>query len=205
MPAFSERIPEDLFLNIKSIEDPLALCHMIANYSSFKTADKQAVLEISDVAQKFLQLSKIFSVENELLGLEGKILNQVRSQIGKNQKEYFLSEQLKVIEKELGINEEDIELEELQKAIDDSKMSKEAREKAQRELNRMARMAPMSPESTVSRSYIEWLLDYPWGIRTEDKIDLVRALRILNHDHYGLEKVKETHSGIPRCITPRRR
>ncbi|HBF33683.1 TPA: endopeptidase La [Candidatus Sumerlaeota bacterium] len=187
----SERIPEDLFLNIKSIEDPLALCHMIANYSAFKTTDKQAVLEITEIAQKFLQLSKIFSVENELLGLEGKILNQVRNQIGKNQKEYFLSEQLKVIEKELGINEEDIELEELQKAIDESKMSKEAREKAQRELNRMARMAPMSPESTVSRSYIEWLLDYPWGIRTEDKIDLVRALRILNHDHYGLEKVKE--------------
>jgi ATP-dependent Lon protease len=188
----SERIPEDLFLNIKNTEDPIQLCHHIANYSSLKAADKQAVLESADVTRKLLYLSKVFSVENDLLALEGKILTQVKSQIGKNQKEYFLSEQLKIIEKELGmVNEEDVELEDLQKAIDESKMSAEAREKAQRELNRLFRMAPMSPESTVSRTYIEWLLDFPWGIQTRDKMDLRRAARILNEDHYGLEKVKE--------------
>jgi ATP-dependent Lon protease len=188
----SERIPEDLYLNIKNTEDPIQLCHHIAHYSALKAADKQAILEMTDVVEKLLYLSKVFSVENDLLALEGKILTQVKSQIGKNQKEYFLSEQLKIIEKELGmVNEEDVELEDLQKAIDESKMSAEAREKAQRELNRLSRMAPMSPESTVSRTYIEWLLDYPWGIQTRDKMELRRAARVLNEDHYGLEKVKE--------------
>ncbi|MBN1866819.1 endopeptidase La [Candidatus Sumerlaeota bacterium] len=188
----SERIPEDLYLNIKNIEEPLALCHAIANYCAFNTADKQALLEMGDVSQKYLFLSRIFSAENDLLGIETKILNQVKNQIGKSQKEYFLSEQLKVIEKELGIgNEEDVEIDEIQKAIDESKMSDEARDKAQRELARYSRMAPMSPESTVSRTYIEWLLDFPWGVYTKDRLELRRASRILNEDHYGLDKVKE--------------
>ena len=188
----SDKIPEDLYLSIKNMEDLLALCNAIANYPSFKTGDKQAVLQMTDVAQKLMYLSRLFSVENELLAMEGKILDQVKSQIGKNQKEYFLNEQLKVIERELGLsNEDDAEMEELQEAIDKSKMSDEAREKAQRELVRLSRMAPLSPESTVSRTYIEWLLDYPWGIHTKDNLDLRRATRILDEDHYGLEKVKE--------------
>ena len=188
----SEKIPEEMVTNIKGLDDPLQLCHMIANYAAFKTADKQALLEMEDISEKLLFLSRIFSSENELLAMERKILNQVRSQIGKNQKEYFLNEQLKVIEKELGLsNEEDAELEELQKAIDESKMSDEAREKAERELSRLSRMAPMSPESTVSRTYIEWLLDFPWEIRSEDNLDLERAEKVLNDDHFGLEKVKE--------------
>jgi len=131
-------------------------------------------------------------MENDLLGIETKILNQVKNQIGKSQKEYFLSEQLKVIEKELGIgNEEDVEVDELQKTVEASKMSDEAREKAKKELTRYSRMAPMSPESTVSRTYIDWLLEYPWGAFTKDSLDLRRAERILDEDHYGLEKVKE--------------
>jgi ATP-dependent Lon protease len=188
----SDKIPEDLFLNIKHIDDPLNLAHAIANYAPFRTADKQDILEMTDVAEKFVHLSQVFTVENDLLGMERQILNQVKTQIGKNQKEYFLNEQLKAIEKELGLgSEEDIELEELQKAIDDSLMSDEARDKSERELSRLARMAPMSPEYTVSRTYIEWLLDFPWGRRTEDTVDLRRAMRILNEDHYGLEKIKE--------------
>ncbi len=142
--------------------------------------------------EKLLFLSRIFSSENELLAMEGKILSQVKNQIGKNQKEYFLNEQLKVIEKELGlVNDDDVELEELQTAIDESLMSQEARDKALRELNRLSRMAPMSPESTVSRPYIEWLLDYPWRVYTKDKLEMRRAAQVLNEDHYGLEKVKE--------------
>ena len=188
----SEKIAEDFLVSVKNIEDPLLFCYAIANYGSFKTADKQSVLETPDVYEKMLHLSRVLSVENELLAMENKILNQVRSQIGKNQKEYFLNEQLKVIEKELGLaNEEDIEIEELQKAIEESKMSDEVREKAQRELSRLSRMAPMSPESTVSRTYIDWLVDYPWGKRTTDNTDLKRAAHILDEDHYGLEKVKE--------------
>ncbi len=188
----SDKIPEDLFLNIKNLEDPLALCHAIGNYAAFKTNDKQTLLEEEDVAEKLLFLSRIFSSENELLAMEGKILSQVKNQIGKNQKEYFLNEQLKVIEKELGlVSDDDVELEELQTAIDESQMSQEAREKALRELNRLSRMAPMSPESTVSRTYIEWLLDYPWKVHTKDKLEMRRAALVLNEDHYGLEKVKE--------------
>ncbi|MFP4380522.1 MAG: endopeptidase La [Candidatus Sumerlaeia bacterium] len=188
----SERIPEDLFLNIKNIDEALTLTHAITNYSSLKTEDKQAILEMNDISAKFMHLSKVFSVENELLSMEGKILNQVKSQIGKNQKEYFLSEQLKIIEKELGIGgDEDVELEEIQKDINESKMSEEARNKAQKELNRLSRMAPMSPEYSVSRSYVEWLVEYPWQVRTKDKLSLKRASDILNEDHFGLEKVKE--------------
>jgi ATP-dependent Lon protease len=188
----SDRIPEDLFLNIKNIPDLLALAHAIANYCGFKTADKQTVLEERDVAQKLVLLSRVFGVENELLAMESKILNQVKNQIGKNQKEYFLNEQLKVIEKELGLGgEEDQELDELQKTVEASKMSDEAREKATREVARLSRMAPMSPESTVSRTYLEWLLDYPWQVFTKDKLEMRRAMRILDEDHYGLEKVKE--------------
>lgn len=188
----SEKIPEDLLSTVKNTEDPLLLCYAIANYSSFKTADKQMLLEMPDVYEKMLYLSRILSSENELLAMESKILNQVKSQIGKNQKEYFLNEQLKVIEKELGLaNDEDMEIDDLQKAIEESQMSAEAREKADRELARLSRMAPMSPESTVSRTYIEWLLDYPWSIRTEDNTDLKRAAAVLDEDHYGLEKVKE--------------
>jgi ATP-dependent Lon protease len=188
----SDKIPEDLFLNIKNLEDPLALCHAIGNYAAFKSTDKQTLLEEENVDEKLLFLSRIFSSENELLAMEGKILSQVKNQIGKNQKEYFLNEQLKVIEKELGlVNDDDVELEELQTAIDESLMSQEARDKALRELNRLSRMAPMSPESTVSRTYIEWLLDYPWRVYTKDKLEMRRAALVLNEDHYGLEKVKE--------------
>ncbi len=188
----TEKIPEDLYLNIKNIEEPLAQCHAITNYSSFKTEDKQAILELPNVVEKLLYISRVFTVENELLAMEGNIISQVKSQIGRNQKEYFLNEQLKIIENELGLHgEEDIELEQLQTAVEESKMSAEAREKAQSELNRLARMAPMSPESTVSRTYLECLLDYPWQEYTQDNLDLRRAMKFLNEDHFGLEPIKE--------------
>ena len=127
-----------------------------------------------------------------MLELENKIITQVKSKIGKSQKEYFLNEQLKVIEKELGLSgEDDLELEEYDTRIKRSKMSDEAREKAYRELSRLSKMAQLSPEATVSRTYIEWLLDLPWGKFTHDQPDMKRAEAILNEDHYGLDKVKE--------------
>ncbi len=188
----SDRIPEDLFLNIKNIEDNLALTHAIGNYSAFETVDKQQLLSTTSVTEQFMLLSRIFTTENELLAMESKILSQVKSQIGKNQKEYFLNEQLKVIERELGLdNEEDREIEDLKGEIEDSAMSEEAKDKAMAELSRLSRMAPMSPESTVSRTYLEWLLDYPWNEYSEDSLDLRRAMRVLNQDHHGLDKVKE--------------
>ncbi|MCE5229155.1 endopeptidase La [bacterium] len=188
----SDKIPEDLGLSIKSLEDPMQLANAVANYCHFRTEDKQRVLETLRVSEKMMILSELLASENELLELENKIITQVKSKIGKSQKEYFLNEQLKVIEKELGLsNEEDFELEEYEEKIKKSKMSEEAREKAFKELSRLSKMAQLSPEATVSRTYLDWLLDLPWGKATRDQSDLVRAQKILDEDHYGLEKVKE--------------
>ncbi len=188
----SEKLPEDLANSIKSIEEPLQLANAVANYCHLKIPDKQRVLEARKVTEKLLMLSQLMGEENELLDLENKILNQVKSKIGKSQKEYFLSEQLKIIEKELGMtSEDDMELEEYETRIRKSKMSDEARERAIRELGRLSRMPQLSPEATVSRTYVEWLLDLPWGKLTKDQEDLERAAKILDEDHYGLQKIKE--------------
>lgn len=187
-----DKIPDELFASIRNYEDSVQIANAISHYANFKTRDKQQLLEIQHLDKKLVLLSQLLAMENELLELENQIMTQVRSQIGKSQKEYFLNEQLKVIEKELGLNgEEDMEIEELADKIDASKMSDEAREKATRELNRLAKMAPMSPEATVSRTYIEWLLDLPWSKATKDKRNLKVSQEILDRDHYGLEKVKD--------------
>jgi ATP-dependent Lon protease len=188
----SEKIPEDLALSIKNLDDPLQLANAIGNYCSFKIEDKQLVLEARKSSEKLRILSELLAGENEMLELENSIITQVKGKIGKTQKEYFLSEQLKVIEKELGINgEDDLELEEYDERIKKSKMSQEAREKAYRELTRMSKMPQLSPEATVSRTYVEWLLDIPWGKQTTDQGDLDRARQILDEDHYGLDKMKD--------------
>ena len=187
-----EKLPEDLYLSIKNLDNPLQVGDSIAHYANLKTEDRQKILEIADSDTKLRTISRILSAENELLELESKIMTQVKSQIGKSQREYFLNEQLKVIEKELGIGgEEDAELEELNQRIEKSKMPQEAREKAQREMQRLSRMQPLSPEATVARTYIDWLLDIPWGIVTRDKQDLEIAQQVLDEEHYGLVKVKD--------------
>lgn len=190
--SLSDRVPEDLARSIRSLEDTQQLTNAIANYGHFTTEEKQRVLESIDMSDRMRMLSELLASDNELLELENKIMGQVKTQIGKSQKEYFLNEQLKVIERELGLaGEEDLELEELQEKIEKSKMSKEALETAFKELGRLAKMPALSPEATVSRTYIEWLTDLPWGIYTTDRLDLVRAQKILDADHYGLDKVKE--------------
>lgn len=187
-----DKIPDELFASIRNYDDPIQVVNSISHYANFKTRDKQELLETRSLEKKLVLLSQFLAMENELLELENQIMSQVRSQIGKSQKEYFLNEQLKVIEKELGLGgDEDVEIEELADKIDASKMTDEAREKATRELNRLAKMAPMSPEATVSRTYIEWLLDLPWSKHTRDKRNLKVAQDILDRDHYGLEKVKD--------------
>jgi len=190
--SLSDKVPEDLAHWIKGLEDPLHVAHAIGNYAALRLEDKQAVLEAPEVGEKLRQLSQLLSADIELLQLENKILSQVRNQIGKSQKEYFLNEQLKVIEKELGLaSEEDLELEDLQERIRRARLPEPARDKAYRELHRLSRMAPLSPEATVSRTYIEWLTDLPWVKLTKDRVDLERAQRILDEDHYGLKKAKE--------------
>jgi ATP-dependent Lon protease len=190
--SLSDKIPDDLFLSIKNYSSPQQVAHTIAHFSNFKIADKQHILESDNLEEKLHRLSQLLVAENELLELEDKIMKRVKHGIGKRQREFFLNEQLKAIERELGIDsDEEFEIEELAEKIQKSKMSREAREKAQRELARMEKMAPMSPEATVSRSYIEWLVDLPWGKFTKDKSDLVKAQKVLDSDHYGLTKVKD--------------
>ena len=188
----SDRIPEELFYSIRAIEEPINLIDAMANYSSLQVKDKQDILEETNINKRYKKMYQILSMENELLQLENKIVSQVKSRIGKNQKEFYLNEQLKVIEKELGINEdEDLEIKDIRNKIEKIKLSKEAREKAKSELTRLTKMAPLTPEATVSRTYLEWLLSLPWGRKTKDKLDIDRAQKVLNEGHYGLEKIKE--------------
>ncbi len=189
---FSDKITEDLYITITNIEDPLSFVNAVSNYCGFKVPDKQLLLETTDLEKKYSIAIQLLETENELLEIENRILNQVKSSIGRSQKELYLNEQLKIIEKELGLSsEDDLEIEELHNKIEKSQMPKETREKAHKELTRLAKMAPLSPEATVSRSYIEWLTDMPWGIYTQDKLDIARAQTILDEDHYGLKKVKQ--------------
>jgi len=187
----SDRIPEDLYNSIRGVSDPLGLVNAVSNYVPFKVSDKQYLLELQNLDDKYLYLAQLLGQENELLELENKILGQVKTQIGKSQREYYLQEQLKVIEKELGVGEEDVEISELTTRVHKAQMSNEAREKAEREIQRLSRMAPLSPEAAVSRAYVEWLTDIPWHKATKDRIDLSRAQKILDEDHFGLKKVKE--------------
>ncbi|MBN1901319.1 endopeptidase La [Candidatus Sumerlaeota bacterium] len=188
----SDRIPEDLFYSVKAIEDPIHLIDTIANYVSFQVKEKQVILEEIELEAKYLKLGNFMNAENEMLQLENTILSQVKTRIGKNQKEFYLNEQLKVIEKELGLDEEeDPELKELRLKMKKIPFSREAREKVEAEWNRLSRMAALSPEATVSRSYLDWLFALPWGKKTRDKLDIERAQKILDEEHYGLKKVKE--------------
>lgn len=190
----SEKVPEELFLSIKNLDDPLAILHAVANYSGIRAAEKQKILESSSLEEKFMLLNANLEKENQILELEDQIVTQVKSQIGRSQREYFLSEQLKAIERELGVgagSDENAELDELRQAIENAGMTEEAKAKATKELNRLMRMAPLSPEATVARTYIEWMIDIPWIKATEDSIDLRSAQKVLDEDHYGLEKIKE--------------
>ncbi|CAN5483689.1 endopeptidase La [soil metagenome] len=188
----SEKVPEELYLSIKSLDDPLALAHAVANYSAIKAVEKQRILEATSLEEKFMILNSNLEKENQILELESQIVSQVKTQIGRTQREYFLNEQLKAIERELGIGgDEHTEHEDLRGEIAKSGMPKDAKAKAEKELARLSRMAPLSPEATVARSYIEWMIEVPWTKASEDRIDLTAARAVLDEDHYGLEKVKE--------------
>ncbi|MBP5308128.1 MAG: endopeptidase La [Clostridia bacterium] len=156
---------------------------------NFKEADKQAILEESVLTSRLKKFDELLAYELEISNLEKKISARVRQSIDKNQKEYYLREQLRAIHAELGDDEE--EREEIRKQITDKKMPKEVEEKALKELSKMDKMMPSSPEYTVIRNYFDWLLDLPFNEQTEDTENLADAIKILNEDHYGLEKVKE--------------
>src|SRR5437773_2161374 len=188
----NRRVPDEILSNANNIANPVLLSYTIASHMILKVGVKQEILEQDDLVERFRLLSRTMASELEILKLERKIEGQVRSQVHKNQKEFYLNEQLKAIRKELGHqNEFASELEDLQDSIRKAKMPREVRTKAMKELERLTRMSFMSPEATVVRSYIDWLSALPWRTVTRDNLDIANVQQVLDEDHFGLKKVKE--------------
>ncbi len=186
----SGRVANETVISVLGVEDPAQLADIIAANVLTKMEDRQQILELRDVGERLESLCGILAREAELTTIEKQVQQRVRTQIEKNQKDYFLREQIKAIQTELGDNEAN-DVEDLRARMEKTPLNAEAQEKVTRELNRLSRMAPGSPEIGVSRSYVEWILDLPWGVATKDRLDLKRARRVLDEDHSGLEKVKE--------------
>src|SRR5215469_12344698 len=188
----NKKIPPEALATIPQITDPSKLADSIAQHLSVKITDKQHLLEIFNVTKRLEKVFALMEGEISVLNVEKKIRSRVKRQMEKTQREYYLNEQMKAIQRELGEQEDTRdELNELEKRIKRTKLSKEARAKAEAELKKLRNMSPMSAESTVVRNYLDWLLSIPWGKAKPKKIDIIEAERILDEDHYGLDKVKE--------------
>ncbi len=186
------KIPPEILTSLAGIDDPGRLADTVAAHLSLKIEDKQQILQIQDVRERLEKILSVLESEIDLLQVEKRIRGRVKRQMEKSQREYYLNEQMKAIQKELGeLEEGPNEAEELAKKIEKAGMSKEAREKAESELKKLKMMSPMSAEATVVRNYIDWLVNAPWKKRTKIQKDLAKAEETLEADHYGLEKVKE--------------
>jgi ATP-dependent Lon protease len=186
------KIPPEILTSLAGIDDPGRLADTVAAHLSLKIEDKQQILMVQDVRERLEKILTVLESEIDLLQVEKRIRGRVKRQMEKSQREYYLNEQMKAIQKELGeLEEGPNEAEELAKKIEKAGMSKEAREKAESELKKLKMMSPMSAEATVVRNYIDWLVNVPWKKRNKIQKDLLKAEEILEKDHYGLEKVKE--------------
>lgn len=189
---FNKRIPPEVVMNISSIEEPSRLADVIVAHLTLKLEDKQAVLELVDPSSRLEKILSLMQGEIEILQVERKIRSRVKKQMERNQKEYYLNEQMNAIQKELGEKDEfKVELKEIEKKIKKTKLSKEAKEKVEKEFRKLKSMSPMSAEATVVRNYIDWILTLPWSKFSEDNWDLHHAEETLKADHYGLEEVRE--------------
>jgi ATP-dependent Lon protease len=188
----NKKVSPEVLSAVANIEDYSKLADTIASHLAVRIADKQDLLAITSVAERLEKVLGMMESEISVLQVEKRIRSRVKRQMEKTQREYYLNEQMKAIQKELGDTDEGRdELRELEERIAKTKFSKEAREKAEAELKKLRQMSPMSAEATVVRNYLDWLLGIPWGKKTRIKNDLVRAEAVLEADHYGLEKVKE--------------
>ncbi|MDY0242828.1 MAG: endopeptidase La [Rhodospirillaceae bacterium] len=188
----NKKTPPEVLVSVNQIEDPGKLADTVASHLQLKISDKQELLETEKVSERLERVYAYMESEIGVLQVEKKIRNRVKRQMEKTQREYYLNEQLKAIQKELGETEDGRdESAELEERIHKTHLSKEAREKALGELKKLRSMSPMSAESTVVRNYLDWILSIPWKKRTKVKRDIKLAEKILNADHYGLEKVKE--------------
>ncbi len=188
----NKKVPKEAFTTASSIDELSQLVDVISSHIEMRIEFKQSILDIGNPLERVTKLIELINGEIEVMYIEKKIQGQVRKQMEKTQKEYYLNEQMKVIKKELGSGEDEVdEITELKTSIDEAKMSSEAKTKALQELKRLERMPPMSAESAVVRNYIEWLRDVPWHKKTRDRKDIEQSMAILNEDHYGLDDVKE--------------
>jgi ATP-dependent Lon protease len=186
------RMPMEISISVSNIVNPARLADTIASHIAIKNQEKQAVLELVDTFERLEKIVQILTAEVEILNIEKRIQNRVRNQMEKSQKEYYLTEQMKAIQKELK-HKDDMqkEVDEVREKLKKINLPEDARKAADKELARLEKMMPMSPESTVIRTYLEWIIDLPWDKNTQDNLDLKRAKEILDDEHYGLEKVKD--------------
>jgi ATP-dependent Lon protease len=190
--SLSPMLPDELGQAVSNVDNPGRLADLIVSNLRVDVAERQAVLETLDNESRLIKLLTVLTRELELLKLGNKIQSEVKNKLEESQREYFLREQLKAIQKELGDKDDRAtEIEELKKAIDHAGMPQEAKEQAEKELDRLAKMPPQAAEYTVSRTYLDWLVTLPWSKATDDRIDVVRAKDILDEDHYDLKDVKD--------------
>jgi ATP-dependent Lon protease len=187
----NKKISPEVLGNLSQIEDYSKLADTIASHLAIKIADKQEILEVTTISERLERVYTLMESEISVLQVEKKIRSRVKRQMEKTQREYYLNEQMKAIQKELGDGEERDDIAEFEDKIENTKLSKEARDKAIGELKKLKQMSPMSAEATVVRNYLDWLLSIPWGIKGKVKKDIAEAQQILDKEHYGLDKVKE--------------
>ncbi|MGD0948604.1 MAG: endopeptidase La [Candidatus Binatia bacterium] len=188
----NKKIPPEMIMSVASIDDPVRLADTIVAHLGIKLEDKQGLLETTSPGERLEKVLGHMRSEIEILEVERRIRTRVKKQMEKTQKEYYLNEQMRAIQKELGEKDEfKNEIQELEEKIKQKKMSAEAKEKADKELKKLKMMSPMSAEATVVRNYIDWIISLPWHEYTDDKLDINEAEKVLEADHYGLEKVKQ--------------
>ncbi len=187
----NKKVPQEILATLSQITDYAKLSDTIAAHLAIKIGEKQEILEMQSVQARLEKAFALMEGEISVLQVEKRIRSRVKRQMEKTQREYYLNEQMKAIQKELGDGEERDEIGELEQKIKDTKFSKEARERADAEIKKLRQMSPMSAEATVVRNYLDWLLNIPWGVKSKVKRDLTYAQSILDADHFGLDKVKE--------------
>jgi len=189
---YNNKIGKEIVSAVTSIEDPGRLADTIAGHLALKVSDKQEILESVDVNQRLNKLYEKLGGEVDILRLEHRLRTRVKKQMEKTQKDYYLNEQIRAIQKEMGTKDDfKAELDELQKKIKRKRLTKEAHLKVKQEFKKLKMMSPMSAEAAVVRNYIDWIIDLPWFDKTKSKLEIEEAEAILDEDHYGLEKPKE--------------
>ncbi len=188
----SPHIPSEVGIMVMNMDDPRTLADLIASNFNISVAEKQEILEIIDIKKRLERVTEILNKELQVLELGSKIQGELKKEMDKNQREYYLREQLKAIQRELGEEDErTVEVNELKEKIKKAEMPQEVNQVAEKELDRLSKMPPSAAEYTVSRTYLDWLIELPWSVVTEDNLDIDEAQKVLEEDHYDLEKVKK--------------